>query len=290
MAIRHGTIRIIAVAAVLMAAEAPVAARAEPASGASPGAPRVARAAGGVAASAPASREAPVQMARPGDTVLEMGRPLRLVLNAANPEPLWRAGRTLSRALAPVSSTVPTTGVTGPPPVLLHWADPARPAVYRIREGGFDVPIPSGPPRVAEYHLTWQTPGGELEVRVPAPPRRFKAHLEVRQRSVVLDGTGSVEEPAVATSVVVHLRIRDPAGVERASLLGRWKPEEEFRPHPMALASGDPQEGRWEARVLRPPELPARLEYRVEIVNRRGETSHYGRPGLPHVIRVVPAQ
>jgi len=228
------------------------------------------------------------QVFRVGDIRVEMGRPLRLMLAITDHPSLSKAATEIAHALSSGEPMAPTTALTGPIQITLHWDDPVgRPRVVPIQAGEGEVHIPEGPERTARYCLVWRSTDGLFDLMVPSAPRRFVAQIIRRQRTTVVEGTGSFSGVVFGDEVPIEVRVSDPVGVDTATTLHRSRAPLAYTTSPMSRVDGTPREGRWRTLVPRPPGLETTFEYYVEITNRAGDKTTYGSASLPLKIQLL---
>lgn len=230
----------------------------------------------------------PVQEDVPHDLEVEMARPLRLKLGDTSAPALWDAMERVCDVFTPAAASAPTTWTTAVVGVTVHWSDPATgDHALPVRDGEVTIPIPPGRARTARFHLTWRSPRGRFELRVPSAPDRFIARILPPRPATVVSGTGTFEGLVFGDQVPVEIHVRDPAGVASATVFYRSASATPFATATMKLHEGTEAEGRWTTALPRPPGLESLIDYYVRIVDRNGRVTHYGEPGMVHRIKLA---
>jgi hypothetical protein len=235
----------------------------------------------------PRAGSLPPQVEVPHDFEIEMGRELHLTLGSDDPRAILDCSESIANAIAPATSTTTSTSPASLESIVVFWSDPlVDEKMIPFVNGSALVEIPRGPGRTARFHLVWRPPGERIQMTVPAPPRRFMARIVPERPAAVIEATGTFEGVVFGDVVPVHIRVRDPVGLDRVIIHHRSAPAGPFTTAAMMREGEGAGDELWRISLPRPAGLEAMVEYYIELRDRAGRTTQYGNPTTVHRIRL----
>ncbi|MBI4860957.1 MAG: hypothetical protein HY815_11980 [Candidatus Riflebacteria bacterium] len=218
-----------------------------------------------------------------GDAQIQADKPAVLVLPR---EALEQLGAALAGLIPSLKSAPGTILLTDSTLVLLWRAPGVLERRIVVQEPTVLMPIVPQSSATYQYALEASDPRNRFKVRLPADGQYYRVEVEVPQGPIVVEGPGDLEG-TFGETVPVKIRLAARAGIKSAVVHHRSTSTSPWATAPMRLESGQEQEGRWAASLVRPLGKEVTIEYHIVADDLLGHTTRYGLPDKPYRLKIL---